>query len=144
MKNLIKLWLLAFFIAGSVSAQAQITKIDLTIVNLVGTNIITHGMNFPVGVTKFSLPRVGNDDFYYFVSVFAGLPGGPLTLKQDGKYQVTYLWTGAYITYNALVISDYSIQDALNRGLYFGAGIVGVLLAFSIIRTIPGGGHEEI
>lgn len=36
------------------------------------------------------------------------------------------------------------VQDAFNRGLMLGAGIVAVLLCFSMLRTIPGGGKEEL
>jgi hypothetical protein len=42
------------------------------------------------------------------------------------------------------VISDSAIQDAFNQGLYLAATIVALLFAFSMIRSITDGGHEDL
>jgi hypothetical protein len=42
------------------------------------------------------------------------------------------------------VISDSSIQDAFNSGLYFAATIVAMLFSFSMIRSITDGSHEDL
>jgi hypothetical protein len=43
-----------------------------------------------------------------------------------------------------IVFNDSTVQSSFNTGLYLGATIVGTLLAFSLLRTIPGDGHEEL
>lgn len=90
--------------------------------------------NVPIGVTVIELSP-------WFVAYWNDeIPLNRIDLNNDWVVNCLYVgwWSIEELT------PDSSIQDAFDQGLYLAGGIVGVLLAFSIIRTIPGGGHEEI
>lgn len=142
MKNLFKILFVVvpMFLAGPLSAGT------MTIVNVSGytTNLFYNdppeNMNFflvPPGTTKFDIS-------FDFMSAWNALEYYPIS--QDGDYQD--IFNPGILDYFSEVIpvssADPSIQDAFNQGLYLSAVIVAVLLAFSIMRMIPGGGHEEI
>lgn len=43
-----------------------------------------------------------------------------------------------------VMADDGSCYEAFNKGLYFGATVVAGCLAFSLLRTIPGGDKEDL
>lgn len=127
MKNSFKLLFVVvpMFLAGSMYGHT------LTVLNLTGmtTNLSAGSAIFvPAGRTEIYLSPGCLSEF--------GLTDG-------FDYQWIYDRSSSVVT-SSVVAADSSIQDAFNQGLFWAAGIVAVLLSFSIIRTIPGGGQEEL
>lgn len=48
------------------------------------------------------------------------------------------------ITALQTVITDPSVTNAFDNGLYLAATIVATLLGYSLLRTLPDDGHEEL
>jgi len=94
--------------------------------------------NFPVGLTTIELSGQG---------VYNWNNWGSYQIDGEHDWYVVFSCGQIWDFGQSEVIpvgSESSIQEAFNQGLYWSAAVVGVLLAFSIIRTIPGGGQEEI
>ena len=136
MKNIFKILFVVvpLFLAVSVSGHT------MTVINLTGvvTNYAGTYYMYPLGVSVIQEGEV-------FVNAWNSYNWWSPTISGEVDYNMLlYMDAGGLNAYLEPVYPDSSIQDAFNKGLYLAAGIVGVLLAFSIVRTIPGGGHEEI